>query len=160
MTQQQRKYLTPDHPDAFVDFPPPLEHLHEPYKGKLPEGCVLCPKCKGHGGWNLMLFGYPKTPEDENRIRNYLRETPIGKLRHNMSPEEFRHNYVHFRSSCSQCTGWGYVNKGSKDETCLHEMAEISQEECHKQGISHFGMCWHVEQCIKCGQISSYDSSD
>lgn len=65
----------------------------------------------------------------------------------------------HFQAFCSQCWGWGWVLKDSKDATCIHEFNEISQKECKEIGIAHFGNCWHVEKCKKCGVISSYDSS-
>ena len=65
----------------------------------------------------------------------------------------------HFKSHCGQCNGWGYVDKGSKDESCIHEMREVRYEECMERGIKHYGMCWHVQECTKCGNISAYDSS-
>ena len=42
---------------------------------------------------------------------------------------------------------------------CRHILKEISQKECIERGIAHFGMCWHVVECTKCGRIHSYDSS-
>lgn len=41
-------YMTPDDPQAFLDMPvkPRPERMENP---------VTCPKCKGHGGWNLEL---------------------------------------------------------------------------------------------------------
>lgn len=65
----------------------------------------------------------------------------------------------HFQAFCSQCWGWGWVVKGSKDSKCIHEMMELSQEECENKGIKHWGNCWHVTECKKCGEINSYDSS-
>ena len=66
---------------------------------------------------------------------------------------------VHFNASCFQCNGWGYVNKHGEDAYCVHEYKEISQTECCELGIQHFGMCWHVTRCVKCGRVTSYDSS-
>jgi hypothetical protein len=43
---------------------------------------------------------------------------------------------------------------------CDHEYHELSQEECGKRGINHFGMCWHVYECPKCGMRHADDSSD
>lgn len=42
------KYMTPDDPQAFLDMPvkEPDKYIQDP---------VLCPKCKGHGGWHLKL---------------------------------------------------------------------------------------------------------
>lgn len=86
-------YLGPESPDAFVDFPAP---------GPCPVGVpaaltALCPLCKGHGGWNLLLNQYPLHS-------------------HENTPEN-RHRYGHFRASCSQCNGWGWTS----DLSCLHE---------------------------------------
>lgn len=43
---------------------------------------------------------------------------------------------------------------------CQHEWGELSPEKCRGKGISHYGMCWHVVECLRCGYIESYDSSD
>jgi len=43
---------------------------------------------------------------------------------------------------------------------CHHDYQEISQEEARKAGVEHFGNCYHVCQCVNCGHISAYDSSD
>jgi hypothetical protein len=59
----------------------------------------------------------------------------------------------HFQQGCRQCWSWGYVEKGSLDETCLHEMVEISRPPNHRSGE-------HVDQCTKCGRKRSYDTSD
>lgn len=42
---------------------------------------------------------------------------------------------------------------------CQHEWRELSQAEAQKAGKVHYGMCWHVCQCTKCGEWWSYDSS-
>ena len=103
---------------------------------KKPDGyfqdSIFCPLCQGHGGWNLVLDQY-KAYEPPN---------------------------CHFRAHCNQCNGWGYVSKGSIHETCIHECRELSSEECNKKNIRHYGMCWHVYECTKCGYIYSQDSSD
>ena len=124
------EYLTPEHPDAFVDMfkhKPQHEFKHE------------CPKCKGHGGWNLMLNAYGLPPGYENNITN-------------------RHKYSHFRAHCAQCNGWGYT---ILSETCIHVFdRELNPDECRMRDISHFGRCWHVVECSKCGKVNAYDSSD
>ena len=43
---------------------------------------------------------------------------------------------------------------------CDHNFVEITQARCIKEGITHFGQCWHVEECLKCKHIRHYDSSD
>lgn len=76
-------YLTPDDPEAFLDYP----------KRPIPEGQTECPRCKGRGGWNLLVHRYP------------LREdAPAG--------------HAHFRTLCGACWGWGYLQPG---QTCAHE---------------------------------------
>lgn len=42
---------------------------------------------------------------------------------------------------------------------CDHNYKELSVEEAKKRGIIHWGMCYHVLECSKCGHIISYDSS-
>lgn len=66
----------------------------------------------------------------------------------------------HFDHGCYQCNGWGYVEKGSKDAECIHDFVEIGYSECQELGIRHFGACWHVWRCSKCGATQAHDSSD
>jgi len=85
------EYMDNTHPDAFVDWPTMI-----PQHGMT----RVCPKCKGHGGWNLRMHAYP--------LPAGVADTP-----------QTRHSYAHFRQSCGHCNGWGYV---SPDETCTgHE---------------------------------------
>lgn len=105
------------------------------------EEATICPQCKGYGGWILTLNAYPLPQGMEDTAEN-------------------RAKYCHFRAHCSQCSGWGWVKAGSKDAECVHKNRELSVEECRARGIGHHGMCWHVYECEKCGQIRSVDSSD
>lgn len=66
----------------------------------------------------------------------------------------------HAYGGCSQCKGHGYVSKDSPDDKCIHEYKEISAKEARERGIMHYGMCWHVYVCSKCGNIDCTDSSD
>jgi len=90
------KYLEPSDKDAFLDFP----KEESPFvKYKINKDYVECPKCFGHGGWNLKISDYslqgkPNTPEN-------------------------RHKYSHFRSACGQCNGWGWTSL--ENTKCLHE---------------------------------------
>ena len=43
---------------------------------------------------------------------------------------------------------------------CPHSYEELSQQECRELNIQHYGRCWHVNKCLKCGHIYSCDSSD
>ena len=43
---------------------------------------------------------------------------------------------------------------------CVHQMRELSQKECKARNIEHWGMCWHVYECWKCGLIRAVDSGD
>jgi hypothetical protein len=65
-------YLTPNDPGAFLD------KTLQSNKENLPH---LCPKCKGYGGWNLIVNAYPG----------------------NKNP--------HFSCICDQCHGWGWVSE-------------------------------------------------
>ena len=42
---------------------------------------------------------------------------------------------------------------------CEHKYKEMSQDDARKEGHQHFGMCYHVSKCTKCGKVISYDSS-
>ncbi len=64
----------------------------------------------------------------------------------------------HFQAHCSQCNGWGWVSECDRD--CVHDSKELSQAECRDRKIEHWGMCYHVYVCTKCGRIRAYDSSD
>lgn len=119
------KYLTESSPDAFLGMTRKLRKNYHPRSGR---AAVLCPKCKGFGGWHLEVDAYGP-----------------GK---------------HFDCSCSQCNGWGWVDRDSLDATCIHNYKEITQAECRRRGVSHFGNCYHVCRCPKCGAITAYDSSD
>ena len=78
------KYLEPTDEGAFEDHT-----LLDPLKAYELGMTVLCPQCKGHGGWNLTLNAYP--------------------LHGKADTPENRYKFSHFRASCSHCMGWGYV---------------------------------------------------
>lgn len=62
----------------------------------------------------------------------------------------------HFDAHCSQCNGWGWVNEA---DLCIHDMREMSQEECKEKGIYHYGIFNHIYECRVCGHRHNYDSS-
>ena len=117
-------YLNEHSLEAFVDYPPAPIH-------GLPEGKVICPRCKGHGGWNLKLNSY--------KLREGIEDTP-----------ENRHKYSHFRTSCNNCNGWGYVGANSRDATCIHKY----------EWTANVGNCLNNYKCHKCGKEICVDSSD
>ena len=84
-------YLTPDSIDAFLDYP-------EVDRSNWAENVIECPKCKGHGGWNLKINAYP--------------------LHNHLNTAENQHRSSHFRSSCGSCWGHGHLQAG---QTCAHE---------------------------------------
>lgn len=43
---------------------------------------------------------------------------------------------------------------------CKHSYQTLTQEVARERGIPHFGNCYHVNECTKCGNIFSYDSGD
>lgn len=92
-------------------------------------GYVQCPKCKGHGGWNLELNCYPLHGRED---------TP-----------ENRHRYAHFKASCDNCNGHGGVLAGSDDELCEHELVKVSSP----------SMFMHEYRCLHCDTSKVYDSS-
>jgi len=49
------KYLEPTDPGAFQD----MKVKDQPVKS-FPGWTELCPECKGHGGWNMLLNEYGK----------------------------------------------------------------------------------------------------
>ena len=118
----QQKYLTPDDPDAFLDY---TVMARADYQANY----SLCPRCKGHGGWNLKINQYRLPPGVEDTSEN-------------------RSRYVHFRCSCSHCSGWGYVHPSI---TCTgHEWVFEK----------NLGRCYNRYRCSVCNGISDVDSSD
>ena len=80
----QKVYLTPEDADAFLDREPlvPPTWLTDH---------VVCPRCRGYGGWNLAINQYSlhgREDTAENRVR-----------------------YSHFGCMCNHCNGAGYVDK-------------------------------------------------
>lgn len=45
-------------------------------------------------------------------------------------------------------------------QTRHHDYKGLSQEKCRERGILHFGRCYHVSECVRCGHIHAVDSSD
>jgi len=43
---------------------------------------------------------------------------------------------------------------------CQHDYVELNSEECRSINVVHFGRCYHVERCSKCGKVRQFDSSD
>jgi hypothetical protein len=139
-----KKEQSPENADAFVDFPPARKEC----PNHLPDG-RLCARCHGFGGWNLELNAYPKTKEQEDAIRDNLRRCPVTNLPGpDMTNAEFRHHYVHFRASCSNCNGWGWVKKEQGDH--VHEWVESR----------NVGKCLNEYTCKTCGERQTVDSSD
>lgn len=83
---------------------------------------VLCPVCQGYGKWNLALNQYPGE----------------GSRRH-------------FKASCSQCSGHGWVRKDSSNESCIHEYVRDRAGEWN---------CTRYEKCIHCDKEVFIDSGD
>lgn len=120
------QYMTPDHPDAFLDWPKPAASPANREQ--------LCPRCQGHGGWNLLLNQYRLPP---NSVRGRYPDTP-----------ENRHIYCHFRSQCGHCAGWGWV---SRDEKCTGHDWEL---------VANTGRCLNMYRCVHCDARQEVDSSD
>jgi hypothetical protein len=116
-------FLERTDPDAFVDYPPA-----DPTKAAEIGMTVECPKCKGHGGWNLQLNAY--------RLHRYP-DTP-----------ENRHRYSHFLASCDQCQGWGYVTPDNSE--CIHEWKS-------RGSIGNCLHLYECKSCGKHRQVDSSD---
>ena len=43
---------------------------------------------------------------------------------------------------------------------CDHEFVALNVKEAAEIGVTHFGRCYHVEKCQKCGLVTEYESSD
>jgi hypothetical protein len=43
---------------------------------------------------------------------------------------------------------------------CDHKYKEMGMNEAKERGFQHHGMCWHVYECVTCGDVMSTDSSD
>lgn len=121
------KYLEPTDADAFLDFPKKsLEKILESSPW-MKDHSVECPQCKGHGGWNLRINAYP--------------------LHHHENTAENRHEFSHFRASCSHCHGWGYVKP--EDANHVHEWV----------WVKNTGNCLNLHECKTCGKQWEIDSS-
>jgi hypothetical protein len=63
-------------------------------------------------------------------------------------------------------TGYGISNDSYAGKVkyyafgCEHDYHGLIQAECRERNIAHFGMCYHVSECAKCGHVKSVDSSD
>lgn len=88
-------YMEPGDPGCWDDFPCVMKKPDHLLDSK------ICPKCQGHGGWNLKLNAYP--------------------LHHYPDTMENRHLYSHFRASCNQCNGYGWTT----DLDCIHSMTFV-----------------------------------
>lgn len=42
---------------------------------------------------------------------------------------------------------------------CDHKWEEKNREWCVIHKVAHYGNCYHVQQCLKCAMVESYDSS-
>lgn len=47
-----------------------------------------------------------------------------------------------------------------KFAVCVHDWEELSKAQAEAEGKAHYGMCYHVFKCKKCGDTMAYDSSD
>lgn len=116
-------------PDATDFTDQPIQERPDlRFPGSKPGPWVHCPKCLGHGRWNLTLDAYGPKPGDSSGQRQ------------------------HFQASCGQCWGWGWVEAGSLDATCLHQFSEVTPDQPFR--------CSHTIRCAQCDQRRSYSSDD
>lgn len=95
------------------------------------------------------------------------------KLRHHLyAPEYIEFRQFEFEERVvsvhlfwySDKTGWGYNTQLGNIKFyrfgCVHEFVELTPDLAREEGVPHFGRCYHVYKCKKCGEILSQDSSD
>ena len=71
------------------------------------------------------------------------------------------YKYIELMIFWNHMGGFGFDNKGNYYRFgCNHEFVELSPKESAKYGIQHYGCCYHVYRCKKCGKIEVQDSSD
>ena len=122
MSYTPTPYMDHTHPDAFLDW-----EKKSPAYGST----VECPRCKGFGGWNLktncysMPQGYADTPQN-------------------------RHLYVHFRTVCGHCNGWGFITPEEAAKCSGHDW----------KWVKNLGRCYNLYECVHCGAKSEVDSRD
>lgn len=84
---QGERYLTQDHPDAHIDHPTPEDHLAQWRKFHPNVPPILCPKCKGWAGHNLVVNAYrlpdgmADTPENQAECDKCPAVTERDRLR-------------------------------------------------------------------------------
>lgn len=121
-----KAYLPRDHPDVYLDCPIKERTLYGSYVGRP----------------GAMKYVRPD-PED-------LVECPVcnGHGKGNLELNAYGPGR-HFQWSCSQCTGWGWVLKGSPDALCVHVDGPRV----------NVGNCLNNYTCTKCGRVKQIDSS-
>lgn len=113
-------FMNETHAEAFTDFPEKPEcPPHMPDASE-------CPRCQGHGGWNLRLNAYPL---------HGLADTPAN-----------RHRNSHFRASCPQCNGYGWTY----DTECIHDFVRVGSVAMH-QHIDKCQKCGLEQVCDSSG---------
>ena len=123
---------------------------------------------KEYGGYNYAPPNWKEIKEEEFTTSHFFTYTPkfseyrqiiFGDISKGemMSVQMF---YFHDGTGVALYPDWreGKV-RYFKFAKCDHDSVELTQDECKKRDIQHFGMCWHVYECKKCGYIESYDSS-
>jgi hypothetical protein len=55
---------------------------------------------------------------------------------------------VHFNAACNQCNSWGWVQRGTLNESCIHDFEEVRVR-----------MHVYKNVCRKCGHTNVVDSS-
>lgn len=136
---------------------------------------TCCPEIKAPDGtdFNDPPVGLRRIDEKEFAKSRFFSHTP----------EFVEHRQIHVKSSDDLTRGNGKViciimwwfddatgiamsndYWGGKVEYftfgCQHEYHELSRSECISHDIYHAGLCFHVLECSKCHNITSYDSSD
>lgn len=108
------------------------------------------------GFFTWCITGHEFRQIDPNRFNKDALLTPVKYF---LSVKIFYLNSPHEDGFAMSSDYWGKQVRYFKFARCFHNYREISKKEAESKGHTHFGNCYHVCECLNCGQIYSYDSS-
>jgi|WetSurSiteA1Bulk_404760.scaffolds.fasta_scaffold116627_1 hypothetical protein len=125
---------------------------------------------KSFGGFNTMPEPYEEITEDEyfKKMNNYSPDFVEYRqvLFKNDKLNEWLNKYyqgIHIYWFHDEALAFVHDYWGKKTYFfrigCNHEYRELGSQECRERGITHWGNCWHVYECKKCGHSMAQDSS-
>lgn len=117
-----------------------------------------------YGGYNDFPPDWKEIAEEEFAKSMFFTYSPdLIQHRQMMKPNEVVEATLHFFwDGNGYAIGhdfWKGKVKYYRFALCEHTYRELSPSEARAKGHSHFGNCYHVTECAKCGLIWEYDSS-